>query len=60
MSTPTYGQHQRLQDARLVLRALGASPEQIEALAPQVAAAQGPVGNAAGRLLQRCATGAKR
>lgn len=57
---PTYSQHQRLQDAQLVLKALGASPERVEALAPEVAAAPGPVGNAAGRLLQRCAGGAGR
>lgn len=56
----THAEHQRLQDARKILQALGASPAQVDTIAPQAAAAAGPIGNAAARLLQRCSGGTKR
>jgi hypothetical protein len=56
----TYSEHQRMQDARLVLTALGANIEQIDTIAPQAAAAAGPIGNVAARLLQCCSGGTKR
>jgi hypothetical protein len=56
----TYSEHQRLQDARLVLTALGASAEQVDTLAPLAAAAPGPIGNIAARRPQRCNGGTGR
>lgn len=44
---------ERLRTARMVLKALGASPGQIDVLGPQAAAAPGPVGANCGRLLAR-------
>lgn len=55
----SHAQHQRTMDARLVLQALGASPEQVDNIAPQAAAAAGPVGNICARMLQRCSGGTK-